>query len=233
MAEDDNKPNGVSMDSEENPRLIAIEQMENNYNHREETLYGVFNHLFAAVFFPDPSASSLPLIQRLRNAFSEKSPSLKEATRNSTRKLLVWTRRGSPLRALLVISVGTITLLALTGLMVFMLFFQAATVNAIVISLLMSLAAAGGFLAIFFACLTGIYIMALSVAVFVISTTTISTIIAVIIATGWIGFFSSLWLAANKGLDLTKHSLAMTRSAIFAYSTSRHARRHGLPNEAK
>ncbi|CBI28637.3 unnamed protein product, partial [Vitis vinifera] len=100
-----------------------------------------------------------------------------------------WTRRGSALRALLVISVGTITLLALTGLLVFMLFFLAATFNAIVISLLMSLAAAGGFLALFFACITAIYIGALSVAVVVISTATISAIIAVLITTGWIGFF--------------------------------------------
>ena len=83
--------------------------------------------------------------------------------------------------------VGTITLLALTGLLVFMLFFVAATFNAVVISLLLSLAAAGGFLAIFFACVTAIYIGALSVAVFVISATTISAIGAVLIATGRAG----------------------------------------------
>lgn len=77
-----------------------------------------------------------------------------------------------------------IALLAVTGLLVFMLFFLAATFNAIVISLLMSLAAAGGFLALFFAFVTAIYIGALSVAVVVISTTTISAIIAVIITTG-------------------------------------------------
>lgn len=82
------------------------------------------------------------------------------------------------------LQVGTIALLALTGLTVFMLFFVAATVNAIVISLLMSLAAAGGFLALFFAFMTAIYIGALSVAVFVISTATISAIIAVLITTG-------------------------------------------------
>lgn len=82
------------------------------------------------------------------------------------------------------LQVGTIALLALTGLTVFMLFFVAATVNAIVISLLMSLAAAGGFLALFFAFMTAIYIVALSVAIFVISTATISAIIAVLITTG-------------------------------------------------
>lgn len=80
--------------------------------------------------------------------------------------------------------VGTVALLALTGLLVFMLFFVAVTFNAIVISLLMSVAAAGGFFALFFACLTAIYIGALSVAVFVISATTISAIIAALIVTG-------------------------------------------------
>lgn len=84
----------------------------------------------------------------------------------------------------LLLQVGTVTLVALTGLLVFMLFFLAATVNAVVISLLVSLAAAGGFLALFFAFATAIYIGALSVAVFVISVTTFWTIVAVLITSG-------------------------------------------------
>lgn len=89
---------------------------------------------------------------------------------------------------------GTITFLTLAGLLVFLLFFVAATVNAVVISLVMSLAAAGGFLAIFFACVAAIYIGALSVAIFVISTATISCIIAVLIAAGNSIVF--LWFSA-------------------------------------
>ncbi|RWW28750.1 hypothetical protein GW17_00006744 [Ensete ventricosum] len=85
----------------------------------------------------------------------------------------------------------------------------------------MSLAAAGGFLAIFFACLTAIYIGAVSFAIFIISTATISAIIAIIIATGWIGFFWIIWLAVKKSLDLTKQSVRMTSSAISAYSAAR------------
>ena len=88
------------------------------------------------------------------------------------------------------LQVGTVTFLVLTGLFIFMLFFLAATVNAIVISLLMSLAAAGGFLTLYFAFMTAIYIGALSVAVFVISTATISAIIAVVISTGRLVGFS-------------------------------------------
>lgn len=65
-----------------------------------------------------------------------------------------------------------------------MLFFLAATVNAIIISLLITVAAAGGFLALFFVCVTAIYIGALSVATFVISTATLSAIVAVLVATG-------------------------------------------------
>lgn len=82
------------------------------------------------------------------------------------------------------LQVGTITLVALTGLIVFMLFFLAATLNATIIALLMSLAAAGGFLALFFAFVTAIYIGALSVAIFTISTVTFWTVVAILITTG-------------------------------------------------
>ncbi|KAH7848591.1 hypothetical protein Vadar_004864 [Vaccinium darrowii] len=209
---------------------VYAEVIENG-SHKEEkgvTLYGVLRQLVAEIFFPDPNSScgSDPFVRRVKGSLSENVPHLRDALRNSGRDVLHWTRRGSPLRALLVVSVGTITLLALTGLTVFMLFFVAATVNAIVISLLMSLAAAGGFLALFFAFMTAIYIGALSVAVFVISAATISAIIAVLITTGWIGFFWTVWLATKKSVELAKHSLTVTGSAVSAYSSARHARRH-------
>nr|XP_010905612.1 uncharacterized protein LOC105032758 [Elaeis guineensis] len=192
-----------------------------------ETLYAVLRAFIAGVVSPDATASPPPpLIQRLKASSAKAAPRFRQAFRNSAHDLLLWTRQGSPFRALLVISVGTITLLALTGLLVFMLFFLAATLNAIIIAFLMSLAAAGGFLALFFACLTAIYIGALSVAVFIISTTTISTMIAVMIATGWVGFFCVVWLAVKKSVNLTKQSLSMTSSAISAYSAARHARHY-------
>ncbi|XP_077230466.1 uncharacterized protein LOC143863626 [Tasmannia lanceolata] len=206
------------------PRLVKIEGMENEKENEEETLYGVLYRLFSTIFFPDPNIDPPPpprLMQRIKFSFHENGHSLREASRNSTRNLLLWTRRGSPFRALLVISVGTITLLALTGLLVFMLFFLAATTNAIIISFLVSLAAAGGFLAIFFVSLAAIYVAAISVALFVISTTTISTIIAVLIAAGWVCFLWTVWMAAKKSMDLTKHSLSMTGSALSAYSVAR------------
>lgn len=188
------------------------------------TLLTILNRLISAIFFPGPN-SSAPLLQRVKTALSENVPLLRDASRNTASRVLEWTRRGSPLRSLFVVSVGTITFLTLAGLLVFMLFFVAATVNAVVISLVMSLAAAGGFLAIFFACVAAIYIGALSVAIFVISTATISCIIAVLIAAGWIGFFWTLWIAAQKSIGLAKHSVFITGSAVSAYSSAWHDRR--------
>ncbi|PSS30070.1 Tegument protein [Actinidia chinensis var. chinensis] len=195
---------------------------------QELTLYGVLRRVVAEIFFPDPGSGfgSGPLLRRIKGFLAENIPLLRDALKSTSRDLLLWTRRGTRLRALLVVSVGTVTLLVLTGLFIFMLFFLAATINAIVISLLMSLAAAGGFLALFFAFMTAIYIGALSVAVFIISTVTISAIIAVVITTGWIGFFWTVWLATKKSVSLVKHSLTMTGSALSAYSSARHARRY-------
>ena len=129
------------------------------------------------------------------------------------------------------LQVGTITLLALTGLLIFMLFFLVATFNAIVISLLLSLAAAGGFLALFLAGVTAIYIGALSIAAFVISATAISTIIAILIATGRVMssfsycilyFFSYLTLQLLVASIPTSSRLAyMVRLMVYVASTHR------------
>ncbi|XP_019177545.1 PREDICTED: uncharacterized protein LOC109172754 [Ipomoea nil] len=188
----------------------------------EITLRLLLNRIAGAVFFSDPDTPG-PLLHRLKVSLSENIPLLPEASQNTARNIYAWTRQGSPFRALLVASVGTIALLAVTGLLLFMVFFVLATINAIVVSLLMSLAAAGGFLAIFFACLTGIYVGALALAVFVISTTTISAILAAFIATGWIGFFFTVWLAMSKSFSLAKHMMNMTGSALSAYSSARDA----------
>ncbi|KAG8373512.1 hypothetical protein BUALT_Bualt11G0031900 [Buddleja alternifolia] len=203
---------------------------EGKQQQEELTLYLIFNRLISSIFFPDPN-STAPLLKRIKTSLCLNIPLLRYASNNTARHLLDWTRRGTPLRALLVVSVGTISLLSLTGLLIFMLFFVAATINAVVVSLLLSLAAAGGFLALFFACVAAIYIGALSIAVFVISTATISAVIAVLITTAWIGFFWSLWIAAKKSIGLAKRSFSMTGSAVSAYSTAWHHSRHH--NETK
>ncbi|KAF2570262.1 hypothetical protein F2Q70_00006026 [Brassica cretica] len=137
---------------------------------------------------------------------------LLKASRKTSREILRWTRQGSPLRALLVITMGTIALLTTMALVVFALFFVAATANAIIISLLVSLAVAGGFLALFFLSLTAIYIGALSVAAFVISTATVSAVVCVLIASGWIGFFYAVWLGARGTLRLVKQVMGLAIS---------------------
>lgn len=188
----------------------------------DQTVYEPLRRLFADIFFPDETKGS-SLFQRVKVSVAENGPAVGQACRNFGRDVLCWTRRGSPLRAVLVISVGTIVLLALTGSLIFLLFFLAATLNAIIISLLVSLAAVGGFLALFFACVTAIYIGALGVALFVISTATISAIVAVVIAAGWIGFFCLVWLAARKSFRLVKRSMSASNSAISAFSYARRA----------
>ncbi|KAH6754850.1 voltage-dependent L-type calcium channel subunit [Perilla frutescens var. hirtella] len=227
MADDNDskQPNGALIVDRDD------DSSEQRTKEEELTLFTILNRLISAIFFPAPNSSS-PLLKRIKISLSENIPLLRDASTNTGIRLLQWTRRGSPLRALFVVSVGTIVSLTLAGLLVFMLFFVAATVNAIVISLVMSLAAAGGFLALFFACVAAIYIGALSVAVFVISTTTISCIIAVLIATGWIGFFWTLWIAAQKSIGLAKHSVCMTGSAISAYSTAWHDRRDPISKKS-
>ncbi|OEL16010.1 hypothetical protein BAE44_0022972 [Dichanthelium oligosanthes] len=165
----------------------------------EDTLPGVVRGFVDGVWSP---GGDEPLLRRLRAASCEAAPRLRGASRNSARDLLEWTRRGSGLRAILVISVGTITLIALTGLLIFMFFLLVATANAVIVSVLMSLAAAGGFLAIFFACLVAVYIGAVSVAVFTISATVISATIGVMIATGKSSFFPSNRLMCRRYVNM-------------------------------
>ncbi|MCD9639253.1 hypothetical protein HAX54_023661 [Datura stramonium] len=86
------------------------------------TLFDIFNRIVTAIF----SSDNGPLIQRIRGSVSENVPLIHQASKNTARNVYSWTRKGSPLRALLVVSVGTIALLALTGLLVFMVFFVAA-----------------------------------------------------------------------------------------------------------
>ena len=68
----------------------------------EDTLAGVLRSYVDGVWYPNDE----PLLRRLRAASCEAAPRLRGASRNSARDLLEWTRRGSGLRAILVISVG-------------------------------------------------------------------------------------------------------------------------------
>ncbi|CAH8271297.1 unnamed protein product [Arabidopsis lyrata] len=189
-----------------------------------KSLYSLICLTIGSILFPDSKTgdASSSFLERVRNSVAENGPKLREASERTGREILLWTRRGSSLRALLVITMGTIVLLTTMALVVFTLFFVAATANAIIISLLISLAVAGGFLALFFLCLTGVYIGALSVAAFVISTATISAVVSVLIASGWIGFFYVVWLGTRGSLRLAKQSVSVVGSAISGNTFSRH-----------
>ncbi|RCV11576.1 hypothetical protein SETIT_2G197000v2 [Setaria italica] len=144
-----------------------------------------------------------PIPRRLWAAVRARAPRLRYACENAAGEFVAWTRQGGAPRALLVVSVGSVALPALTGLLIVVVFVAAAATNAVVFSVLVSMTAAGGFLAVLLALLAAAYACALSAAVFVISATTIATIIAVTIATGWAAFFWVLWFAARECLNLT------------------------------
>nr|POF24569.1 hypothetical protein CFP56_79441 [Quercus suber] len=71
----------------------------------EETLYSVFHRFISAILFPDHGADPAPLLHRIKTSAVHNVPLLREASVNTARNVHIWTRRGSPLRALLVISV--------------------------------------------------------------------------------------------------------------------------------
>ncbi|XP_057492444.1 uncharacterized protein LOC130778048, partial [Actinidia eriantha] len=180
------------------------------------------------IFFPDPASGfgSGPLLRRIKGSLAENIPLLRDALKNTGRDLLLWTRRGTRLRALLVVSVGTVNASGLDRTVHLHAFLSGSYRQCHCDFSSHVCGSSRGFLALFFAFMTAIYIGALSVAVFVISTATISAIIAVVITTGWIGFFWTVWLATRKSVSLVKHSLTMTGSALSAYSSARHARRY-------
>ncbi|KAL5201659.1 hypothetical protein ABZP36_036013 [Zizania latifolia] len=102
---------------------------------------------------------------------------LRDASRNAARRLASWTRQGGAVRALVVVSVGSVALVTLTGLLIVVFVLVAAATSAAAVSVLVSLAALSAFLA-------AAYVAALLVVVFVVSATTAATVIAITIATG-------------------------------------------------
>ncbi|KAK9041251.1 hypothetical protein V6N11_016361 [Hibiscus sabdariffa] len=99
-------------------------------------------------------------------SFFENRPRLRKASRNTGRNVQLWTRRGSPLRALLVISVT-------------------ATASATIDRLSSHLFGSCGRLLVLFLCLCNSHLSwALSLAAIVISAATISAIFAAMVAAG-------------------------------------------------
>ncbi|KAL5206931.1 hypothetical protein ABZP36_035140 [Zizania latifolia] len=115
--------------------------------------------------------------------------------RDAASGVAAWTRQGGAVRALVVVSVGSVALATLTGLLIVVFVVVAAATTAAAVSVLVSLAALSAFLA-------AAYVGALLAVVFVVSATTAATVVTATIATGWAAFFWIIWFAARKCVDL-------------------------------
>lgn len=70
----------------------------------DQAVYVPVRRLIAEIFFPDETKGSFS--QRVKASVAENGHAVAQACRNFGHDILCWTRRGSPLRALLVISVS-------------------------------------------------------------------------------------------------------------------------------
>uniref|UniRef100_A0A0E0ERX2 Uncharacterized protein n=1 Tax=Oryza meridionalis TaxID=40149 RepID=A0A0E0ERX2_9ORYZ len=120
-------------------------------------------------------ASSLPSVLR-GCACADGGRLLHDACHGAARGLAAWTRRGGAARALLVASVGSVALAALTVLLAAAFVLVAAATSAAAVAAVVSLAALSALLAV-------AYVGALSVAVFVVAATTAATVVAITSAT--------------------------------------------------
>lgn len=98
-------------DSDDRNGTVPVEEQDRTshkskgvYN-MDQTVYETLRRLIAEVFSPDKAKGS-SLFQRVKVSITENGPAVEKACRNIGRDVLCWTRRGSPLRALLVISVS-------------------------------------------------------------------------------------------------------------------------------
>ena len=105
------KPNGVHVDvaGKEEAEAAANDsnkkrsRVDGNHQKQRETLYDVLHRLISVILFPELGNSG-PLLQRIKISLSKNVPHIPKACRNTGRDVLHWTRRDSPLRALLAIS---------------------------------------------------------------------------------------------------------------------------------
>ncbi|KAL5718509.1 hypothetical protein ACHQM5_011405 [Ranunculus cassubicifolius] len=118
--------NGLSMESESQspPETVRLLDLDDNtstttttptssvnrnnqqQSEEEETFNTILHRIISAIFSPDSKNTESSLFQRIKGTVIENAPLVPEAGRNSAKKLMIWTRQGSSLRALLVISVS-------------------------------------------------------------------------------------------------------------------------------
>lgn len=102
----DGKAAMAESESTNGVNVIRVDGAGKEEEEEEITLIGALSRLLAAIFVAgDPSST---LLRRARTAIGDGAASVRIGCRNSSRELLRWTRRGSPLRPLLVVSVSQI-----------------------------------------------------------------------------------------------------------------------------
>lgn len=93
--------NGVIIDDDEE----HSSQSKPNPNEEDQiTLYSVFNDVTNHILFPHELQTSL--VHRIKTTASRNWPLLPEAATNTGHRVLLWTRQGTALRSLLVVSVS-------------------------------------------------------------------------------------------------------------------------------
>lgn len=102
---------GEPYDSDDRNGAVTVEEEDGvSYSSKgvrseDQTVYEPLRRLIAEIFFPDEFKGT-SLFHRVKLSVAENGPAVGQACRNVGRDVLRWTRRGSPLRALLVISVS-------------------------------------------------------------------------------------------------------------------------------
>jgi len=90
--------NGFYVKEEEE---LKVKQKKRTGN---DSLPEVLNRIASAILFPGPGDDG-SVIRRIKVSVADNAPLLPEASRNSARDVLLWSRGGTPLRALFVITV--------------------------------------------------------------------------------------------------------------------------------
>jgi hypothetical protein len=95
------KSNGVAFRDDRN-HSIGVESIMSE----GRTLPTLVRRFVDGVISSDGSSPPPPFLRRVRAAANDTAPKLREASRNSARDLIAWTKQGSSLRALLVSTVS-------------------------------------------------------------------------------------------------------------------------------
>lgn len=101
------KPNGVFVEvAGENDGDGSLPKTKKSRHGKEkDSLHEVLHQMIAAILVAE-QGNSEPILHRIKTSISHYAPLIPEASRNTGEDVLLWTRRGSPIRALLVISVS-------------------------------------------------------------------------------------------------------------------------------